>query len=78
MIDSQAFAHRFFLAAYWVKPSMEFLWLAAVVTVPLTFASSSLMGDGYSVPMVTLYRSLVGLMRPCWPFSVEIEAPSAP
>jgi len=38
---------------------MEFLWLLALFLVPLLFATPAILSNGYDVPKVTLYRSLV-------------------
>ena len=45
---------------------MEFLWLMTLFIVPLMFVSPGLMGNGFNVPKVTLYRSIVGLMCALW------------
>ena len=55
---------------------MEFLWLLAVFLVPLTFVSPGEMANGFDVPKVTLYRSLVGLMAAFWIIEVSLT-PSA-
>jgi len=45
---------------------MEALWLIALVLVPALFFTPGVMSNGYEVPKVTLYRSLVGLMAALW------------
>ena len=45
---------------------MELLWLLTVFFVPLMFVSPALMENGFAVPKVTLYRSLVGLICALW------------
>ncbi|MFB3119028.1 MAG: hypothetical protein ACE1Y2_00705, partial [Stenotrophomonas maltophilia] len=45
---------------------MEFLWLLTLFLVPLMFVSPGLMANGFDVPKVTLYRSLVGIMCALW------------
>ena len=45
---------------------MEFLWLLTLFLVPLMFVSPGLMANGFDVPKVTLYRSLVELMCALW------------
>ncbi|MCI0781098.1 MAG: tetratricopeptide repeat protein [Chloroflexi bacterium] len=50
----------------WITRFMEFLWLLAIFLVPLLFATPAILSNGYDVPKVTLYRSLVGLMGALW------------
>jgi hypothetical protein len=45
---------------------MELLWLLTLFLVPLIFVSPGLMANGFDVPKVTLYRSLVGLLCALW------------
>ena len=45
-----------------VKQAIELLWLLTIFLVPLVFATPGVMDNGYEVPRVTLYRSLVGLI----------------
>jgi len=49
-----------------VTLAIEVLWLLTVFLVPLMFVSPGLMANGFDVPKVTLYRSLVGLMCALW------------
>ena len=42
--------------------AMEFVWLMVVFFVPLVFATTEFMANGYEVPKVTLDRSLVGIL----------------
>ena len=49
-----------------VSRAIELLWLLTVFLVPLVFVSPGLMGNGFDVPKVTLYRSIVGLMCALW------------
>lgn len=45
-----------------VSRALECLWILTVFLVPLTFVSPGVMANGFDVPKVTLYRSLIGLM----------------
>ena len=51
--------------AAWNRRTMKSLSLA-IVSVPLVFATPTIMDVGYEVPKVTLYRTLVGLMAVLW------------
>lgn len=55
---------------------MELLWLLTVFLVPLMFVGPGLMTNGFDVPKVTLYRSLVGLMSALWIIEIGLN-PSA-
>jgi len=55
---------------------MELLWLLTVFLVPLMFVSPGLMDNGFDVPKVTLYRSLVGLMCALWIIEVGLTRPA--
>ena len=46
--------------------AMEIVWLLAIFLVPLPFATPAVMGNGYDLPKVTLYRSLIGLLGALW------------
>lgn len=49
-----------------VGRGMEIVWLLTILLVPLAFVTPGVMGNGYDVPKVTLYRSLVGLTFALW------------
>lgn len=45
---------------------MEVIWLLLVFSVPLVFVTAEVMANGYVVPKVTIYRSLVGILGALW------------
>ena len=49
-----------------VTRAMELLWLLTAFLVPITFISPESMANGFEVPKVTLYRSLVGMICALW------------
>ena len=58
-----------FLARPWalgVTRAMELLWLLTAFLVPIIFISPESMANGFVVPKVTLYRSLVGMICALW------------
>ena len=57
------------IANHWtprVRRTIELLWLLTVFLVPLAFATPGVMSNGFDVPRVTLYRSMVGLICALW------------
>jgi len=56
-----------------VVRGMEVMWLLAVFLVPLAFVTPSLMGNGYDIPKVTLYRGLVGLIGALWVIELGLK-----
>lgn len=52
---------------------MELLWLLTAFLVPITFISPESMANGFVVPKVTLYRSLVGMICALWLIEIGLN-----
>ena len=67
------------LVPYWslqTRGVIEVLWLLTVFLVPLMFVTPGIMANGYDIPKVTLYRSLVGLMCSLWIIEAGLARPA--
>lgn len=45
---------------------MELIWLLVIFSMPLVFTTPEFMSNGYQVPKVILYRTLVGILGAFW------------
>ena len=66
MSDRKEITTSFDLGVVHVRRVMEVLWLLTLFLVPLMFATPSVINNGYDLPKVTLYRSLIGLLSALW------------